>query len=86
MKITDDMLGPWRTGTPPRVGVWEVDLADNDGRAFSYWSGTCWGVVSWQWYERLDNAISRAYESRHQTTERFIPRWRGLKENPNARR
>lgn len=73
-------LGPWhpKDVKPVHVGVYEVDMKDKDGRAFSRWNGDEWSFIKW---ERLGNgtmqgAIDRAFTERAKVSDAL--RWRGV--------
>lgn len=64
---------------PVHVGVYEVDRADKDGRAFAHWDGRTWGLVFWEHLNGgVHNAIAQAAREqlRYPASMRFA--WRGL--------
>jgi len=78
--MSEQKLGPWHPKgiNPVRKGVYEVDYADRDGRAFSRWSGSAWGNICWERFGNgtVQDAIERASKGTHPWSDKH--RWRGV--------
>lgn len=79
--MAKEKLGPWHSAEcqPVHVGVYEVDLEDDDGRAFAYWDGRLWFFPKWEIYGdgTKQDAINRAKQDRNPFKYTYV-RWRGL--------
>lgn len=78
--MSEKKLGPWHPEgvRPVHHGVYEVDYADSDGRAFAYWSGLGWGCIRWEklGHGGMQAAIKRAHDDKFPMPAEH--RWRGL--------
>lgn len=66
---------------PKYAGVYEVDYADDDGRAVCYWNGKDWMSVKWEGLGAgFLAACNRAKASKDKAWSAHV--WRGLANNP----
>lgn len=73
-------LGPWHPEDvkPVHVGVYEVDMKDEDGRAFSKWDGEGWSLMKWERFgnRTMQGAIDRAFAEGSMVSGALS--WRGV--------
>lgn len=80
-------MGPWHPADiqPVHPGVYEVDEADADGRAFSLWNGNHWGLTRWECFGEgtVEDAVQRAESGGADYFGETQKGWRGLAKRPS---
>ncbi|MGJ8491059.1 hypothetical protein ACSFB2_12560, partial [Glaesserella parasuis] len=69
--------------TPRRVGVFEVEGADGDGRAFCKWLGHAWSMREWQFGDSVFSTCTRADRHTGPRDDGKLLIFRGLAEDPS---
>lgn len=79
-EMAKQKLGPWHKASvkPVHVGVYEVDMEDEDGRAFSKWDGRDWMLIKWERFGKgtIQDAIDRASKEMEPVSDSEC--WRGV--------